>query len=357
MSLSDRLFRARPSGGKQASQSPAFGYAVVGLGHIAEYFLDAMRNSSSCAVTALVSGNADKARKTASKYNVPHTLTYDSFDSICDTPGVDAVYLALPVSMHLGFTRRAAAAGKHVLCEKPMAPTAEDAREMIAVCAAAEVHLSIAYRCPYTLIHQRARDLIRSGALGTSLRLESGFGFELKPGWRANPALAGGGSLYDVGIYPLNAARYLLEEEPSGVSSARATCDANGLEQAIEWTCVFPSGATAVCRSSYREHIPDTLRVIGSRGQLLLAPAFSHREQLRLRGEYKDASTGRTVLIDERTPRHAISQFQMEAESLAAVVRDGQKPITPGEDGLNDMIAIAQIYCEAGVPAITSAQE
>ena len=325
-----------------------FGYAVVGLGHIAQFFMEALQDPRTCAVTALVSGNAVKARSLARNFNVPLAATYEQFDRLCDQPTVDAVYLALPVSMHLEYTRRAAAAGKHVLCEKPMASTAAEALAMIDACRSAGVELSIAYRCPYTLVHSRARYLVRTGALGNDLHIESGFGFELKPGWRTNPKFAGGGSLYDVGIYPLNAARYLLGEEPCAVHEARAVTDSNGLEQAISWVSVFPSGATAACRSSYIEHIPDTLRITGSRGTLLLAPAFGHRERLRLKGEYTDAS-GRTMTVDEPAPSLGPAQFQMEAEHLAAMVRDQATPITPGEDGLADMIAMEAIYAAAGV--------
>ena len=139
----------------QAAKVRRFGYAVVGLGHIAEYFLEALGDSPTCAVTALISGDAAKARATAKKYGVSLTLNYAEFNRLRESPEVDAVYLALPVSMHREFTERAAAAGKHVLCEKPMASTAAEARVMVEACRAANVQLSIAYRCPHALIHQR----------------------------------------------------------------------------------------------------------------------------------------------------------------------------------------------------------
>lgn len=325
-----------------------FGFAVVGLGHIADYFLEALRGSPSCTVAAVVSGSAGKAEKIAHRYRITRALTYRDFHSLSAHPEVDAVYLALPVSMHLEYTRRAAAAGKHVLCEKPMASTSDEAREMIAVCRAAGVYLSIAYRCPYSLVHQQARQLVRKGLLGSDLRIESGFGFRLDSGWRSDPAFAGGGSLFDVGIYPLNAARYLLDEDPSGVAESSAVYDSNGLEQAIAWTSLFPSGARAVCQSSYLEHIPDTLRITGSTGTLLLAPAFSHRDSLQLRGEYTDPSTGRRVRVHEKTPRGTPSQFRLEAEALAAVTRRGATAVTSGENGLNDMVAMEAIYAAAG---------
>ncbi len=332
----------------EAGKRP-FGYAVVGLGHIATYFLDALRDSPTCSVAAVVSGSGEKARASAKKYGAEQALTYADFDKLRDNPAVEAVYLALPVSMHLEFTERAAAAGKHVLCEKPMASTAADARAMIAACNRAGVRLSIAYRCPYTFVHQRARAILQSGALGSNLQITSSFGFELKEGWRKDPAFAGGGSLYDLGVYPLNAARFLLGEEPSGVRNASAVCDSHGLEQSIQWTSVFPSGAVAECRSSYLERMDDTLRITGDRGWLLLAPAFGHRERLQLRGEYTDAATGRQVKLHERTPAGAASHFRLEAEGLATVVREDTTPVTPGEDGLADMVAMESIYAAAGV--------
>ncbi|MGI4854914.1 MAG: Gfo/Idh/MocA family protein [Janthinobacterium lividum] len=348
MALFD-VFRRTTSDADATTQPRRFGFAVVGLGHIADYFLEALRDSPTCTVAAVVSGSAEKAAAAAKRYRVPHALTYPDFESLSNLPAVDAVYLALPVSMHLAYTQRAAAAGKHILCEKPMASTAEEARAMIAACQAAGVRLSIAYRCPYTFAHQRAREILRSGVLGSDLRIESGFGFKLDPGWRTDGALAGGGSLFDVGIYPLNAARYLLGEEPTGVTDASAVCDGKGLEQSVQWTSSFPSGATARCRSSYVEHIPDTLRITGSTGTLLLDPAFGHREGLRLQGEYTDPATGRPVAVNEPTPKGAASHFRLEAEALASAVRGGVDTPTPGEDGLADMLAMEAIYAAAGV--------
>ena len=188
--------------------------------------------------------------------------------------------------------------------------------------------------------------------LGDNLQITSGFGFQLEKGWRKDPALAGGGSLFDLGIYPLNAARFLLGEEPCGVRDASAVCEGNGFEQAIQWTSVFPSGAVAVCRSSYQEHIDDTLRIAGDRGWLSLDPAFGHRKPLLLQGEYADAATGRRTRVREATPAGAPSHFRLEAEALAAVLRDGAAAVTPGENGLADMVAMEAIYAAAGVPPL-----
>lgn len=339
-----RLFRRN-----EPAPADVFGFAVVGLGRIAEHFLKAVADSPTVRATALVSGDAVKAQKLAKQYQVAHTSTYADFDSLRDNADVHAVYLALPVSMHREFTARAAAAGKHVLVEKPMANTAADCRAMIADCRAAGVLLSVAYRCPYDPSHQKLRDLLRSGALGTVRRIDSQFGFPLDPAdWRFQPGLAGGGSLYDVGIYPLNAARFMLGEEPVE-ETATATTDGNGLETSIEWTSRFPRGTEVHCRSSYLEKLDDTFTVTGTSGTLSLKPAFSHREHIGLRGHYTDPATGRQIEVNETTPREMPSHFRLEAEHLAACVRSGSALLTPGEDGLHDLEAMEQIYTAAGV--------
>ena len=343
----DRLLSRRdPAHGND--QDHRFGFAIVGLGSIAEYMLDAMADSPSVRASALVSGDASKAAKLAKKYGVPRTLSYDKFDELRDNPDVQAVYLALPVHMHLEYTLRAAAAGKHVLCEKPMSMNSTEAHAMVNACREAGVLLSIAYRCPYDPLHQRAREIVRSGGLGRITRIDSGFGFPLKQNWRQDPALAGGGSLYDVGIYCLNAARYMLGEEPVS-ATAEAVIAPNGLEQEIVWTSRFPSGAEAHCRSSYLQDVADTITIAGDKGSLRLDPAFSHRSRFRMRGSYTDAG-GAKLEIDDQTSRETPSHFRLEAEHLAHCAMTGDTLITPGEDGLADMLAMEAIYRAAGVP-------
>ena len=151
-----------------------------------------------------------------------------------------------------------------------------------------------------------------------------------------------------MGIYPLNAARFLLGEDPLHVEAAKAVCDSNGLERSIRWTSVFPSGARALCASSYEHKIADTLRITGERGSLLLAPSFSHRERYELHGELRDPA-GKKIEIAERTPSKTPSEFRLEAEALAAAVLTSTPLLTPGEDGLADMVAMEAIYAAAGV--------
>jgi len=355
-------FRSQPPN----STDNRFGFAVVGLGHIATQFMEGLRDSPVCRVSAVVSGNMEKAQRIARKNRAKHAFIYADFDHLATKNDVDAVYLALPVSMHREFTLRAAAAGKHVLCEKPMASTAYEAQEMVEACRAAGVRLSIAYRCPHTPIYQNLRQLIENGRFGekSSLRFKGQFGFHLKPGWRDRPNLAGGGSLFDIGIYPLNTARFLLGEDPIAVENAQATLDEHGMEREIRWTSVFPSGARADCISSYQKDLPDTLSLSGEAGSVMVDPAFGYKKPLYFQGEISPvqvdsggdlhakngvfASIPHEIGAEKRTPiaerETPFSHFRLEAEELANAVREGRDTITPGEDGLADMVAIEAIY-------------
>ena len=336
--------------GRAAVNADAFGYAVVGLGRIAEHFLRGIQDSPFVRATALVSGDAGKAGKLAKQYDVPFTCGYTDFDALRERADVHGVYLALPVSMHREFTERAARAGKHVFVEKPMASNADECRVMVEACREAGVLLSVAYRCPFDPMHQRLRALIAEGALGRVESIASTFGFKLAADdWRCNNELAGGGSAYDVGVYPLNAARFLMGTEPE-ITSAAATVNSSGMESSIAWTMRFPEGAEARCESSYLKELPNVLTVRGSAGELTLDPAFTHRVRLPLRGWVTDPASGKRVEVNEISPSSTPSHFRLEAEHLAECARMGEPVITSGEDGLRDMELIAQMYAMAGVP-------
>ena len=202
---------AQPAAGKK------IGYCVVGLGRISvDHFMPGTRMGSLGAVTALVSGDRQKARKLAAVHGVPEgsIYSYQDYDRIRDNAKVDAVYIGLPNSMHAEYTVRAAQAGKHVLCEKPMANTVAECEAMVAACKKANKLLMIAYRCQLEATTLHTQRIVRSGALGKIEAIESANGFNIAPGeWRLNRKLAGGGPLMDVGIYSLNACRFLTGEE------------------------------------------------------------------------------------------------------------------------------------------------
>jgi len=333
---------AQPSGRK-------IGYAIIGLGTIADHFMRGLLSTTNSQVTALVSGHRDKANRIAAKYGVPQSsiYSYESFDEIAHNPAVDAVYVALPNSMHAEYTIRAAKAGKHVLCEKPMSINVPEAETMIAACKAARVKLMIAYRCHYEPTNLRAIQLIRQGALGQIQAIESTFGFNCPPGqWRLNKKLAGGGPLFDVGIYSLNAARYLTGEEPEHISAYASVIDHDGrfneVEENVSWTMRFPSGIVAACNTTYGADMSGYFRVHGPKGWLEVDNAFVY-EGLRLRAEFG------TTKLDEVNPARDPSHFQAEAEHFSHCVENNLEPTSPGEEGLRDMKYITQIYRSAGI--------
>jgi predicted dehydrogenase len=324
-------------------------YAVIGLGRIAGHFMPGTRGTTNSSVTGLVSGHRDKALKIAAEYSVPESsiYSYENFDQIAHNPSIDAVYVALPNSMHAEYTIRAAKAGKHVLCEKPMCTSVADAEAMIAACKAANVKLMIAYRCHYEPTNLRAVQLIRQGKLGKVQAIESAFGFNIAPGeWRLSKTLAGGGPLYDVGIYSLNACRYLTGEEPEHISAYASTIDHDGrfneVEENVSWTMRFPSGIVASCATTYGANMAGYFKVYGSKGWLQVDDAFVY-EGLHLRGQVGNE------MLDEPNPARDPSHFQAEAEHFSHCVQNNLDPQSPGEEGLRDMKYITEIYHSAGV--------
>ena len=340
------LPEARAQGGGGAR----VGYAIIGLGEIANHFIAGIRQSQHCKVTGLVSGHRDKAEQMAAQIGVSKDAiySYEDMDRMRDNKAIDAVYVALPNSMHAEYTVRSAKAGKHVLCEKPMATSPGECEQMIAACKAADVKLMIAYRCQYAPLHMEAIEMLRSGAIGEVQSIESAFGFNAKPGvWRLDKRLAGGGSLFDVGIYCLNATRYLTGEEPSEFQAFVSTRDHDGrfetMEENVSWVEKFPSGVLASCSTTYGANMPGFFQVNGTKGWLGMEPAFSY-EGLRLR-----ASLPGNQKIDKTNPEKDPKQFEREADHFAECIRENKTPRTPGEEGLRDIRHIVSIYKAAGV--------
>jgi predicted dehydrogenase len=325
------------------------GYAVVGIGRISSnQFMPGLKSATQCHLAGLVSGHREKAEKVAAKYGVPaeNIYSYENFDSIRDNKKIVAVYIALPNGMHAEYTIRAAKAGKHVLCEKPMATSVEDCRAMIKACSDAGVKLMIAYRCQYEPSNLRAIQLIRDGKLGKVQTIESTYGFNISPGeWRLNRKLAGGGPLMDVGIYSLNACRQLTGEEPSDLAAFSSVIDHDGrfseVEENLSWTMKFPSGVVASCVTTYGARMNGYYAVQGSLGDLELDTAFNYE------GQHLKAMIGKTVL-DEPNPLRDPSQFTRQADYFADCIRQGNIPKSSGEEGLRDMELIAQLYHSAG---------
>lgn len=331
------------------------GIAPVGLGGISDTFMRACAKSSAINITGLVTGHPqEKGPKYSALYGVPSRsiYTYDTFDRIRDNPEIEAVYIGLPNSMHCEFTVRAAEAGKHVLCEKPMAISSAECQKMIDACRKANVKLMIAYRLQYDPTIAEAREILRSGNVGRLVSVGAGYFNEEHAGrWRLTRALGGGGSLLDLGIYPLNTIRYLLGEEPMAFTAEISTVDHSGkfaeVEQSIQWTMKFPSGIMAGCGCSYGARGVNYLHVNAENGHLEMQPAYSF-DGLRVNAMTGFSTVAQNEEIDS-TGKHPF-QFTLEAEHFAACVRNNTQPQTPGEEGLKDLLAIEAIYRAAGTP-------
>jgi len=351
--------QATPGGGRK------FGWCIVGLGRISMgHFMPGVADSRTGKLTALVSGHREKAEKQAAMYNVPSPsiYSYDNYDEIAQDKDIDGVYIALPNSMHAEYTIRAAKAGKHVLCEKPMATSVDDCRKMIEECAKHRVKLMIAYRCQYQPQHLKAMELIRTGAIGQVQTIESAFGFPIQPTfvldgvrspeWRLSKKMAGGGPLMDVGIYSLNACRYLTGEEPGEIKANASTIDQDGRFTEVEendgWTMKFPSGILASCTTTYGG---DTggggfFKVHGAKGWIAMEPAFPY-QGMHLYGRLGDGT-----MLDMPDPQHDPAQFTTQADYFADCVWNNREPKTDGQEGLRDMGYISQIYVNAGMKGL-----
>jgi predicted dehydrogenase len=335
------------------------GYCVIGLGRIADHFMRGVRDSSTSQITGLVSGHRDKALRIAAEYGVPESsiYSYEQMDAFRNNKAIDAVYVALPNSMHAEYTIRSAKAGKHVLCEKPMTTKVADAEAMIAACKTANVKLMVAYRLQYEPTTLRAIHLVRSGALGKIESIAGANGFNIQKGeWRYTKALGGGGPMLDVGIYVLNATRYLTGEEPVGFTAQISTIDHDGrfdeVEENTSWTMKFPSGALASCATTYGASMPGFYRVYGTKGWLEVG-GFGY-SGLHLRASFQDdnpdaPADAPPIVLDEVNPEPDPKQFVREADHFTECILTGRPPKTPGEEGLRDMRYMQQIYRAAGV--------
>jgi predicted dehydrogenase len=330
------------------------GYCIIGLGRIADHHMRGITQGSTSTITGLVSGHRDKAEKIAAQYGVPKSAiySYEEMDRIRDNKAIDAVIVCLPNSMHAEYTIRSAKAGKHVLCEKPMSVSVKEAEEMIGACKAANVKLMIAYRLHYEPLTLKSIKLVRDGAIGTVEGFQSANGFNIARGeWRSTHALAGGGPLMDVGIYSLNAARYITGEEPDQFTAVATTPDKDGrfdgVEENLAWTMRFPSGALATCATSYGAGMQGYYKVFGSKGSLEVG-TFNY-EGLRLRASYRSAPGAPMTTVDETNPERDPMHFVRQADHFSRCIVENKTPDTPGEEGLRDMQHIQGIYRAAGI--------
>jgi predicted dehydrogenase len=329
----------------QSSSQKKIRYAVVGLGHIAQVaVLPSFAHAENSELAALVSDDPEKLEKLGRKYKVKGRFTYTQYDECLRSGLVDAVYIALPNHLHREYAERAAANGVHVLCEKPMAVTEEDCLSMIRVAEENDVKLMVAYRLHFEEANLKAIDLVQSGRLGEPRLFDSVFTMTVKAGdIRLNPRELGGGTLYDIGIYCINAVRSIFGAEPMEVVAFSANCGDDRFLQCEETTSAmlrFPGRerlASFTC--SFGAADVSSYRVVGSRGELIMDPAYEYAGELKQR-----------VTIDGRTRERTFpkrDQFAPELVSFSECILSGAAPEPSGWEGLADVRIIRALYRSA----------
>jgi glucose-fructose oxidoreductase len=322
-----------------ASRSKQIRYAVVGLGYIAQIavlpaFRHARQNSR---LAALVSGDPKKRLELSRQYKVPATFSYEQYDECLRQ--VDAVYLALPNSMHAEYAIRAANAGVHVLCEKPLAVTVDECERMIAACREANVKLMTAYRLHFEHVNLKALDLVRRGQIGEPKIFTSLFSMKVRPGDIRTQRETGGGTLYDLGVYCINAARNLFQAEPKEVIACSVNAAPEKLPEIDESTAAtlrFDGERVASFVTSFNAADIAAYTVVGTRGVLRVDPAYEYAEGLSYELQIDGKTTKRKTAKGD--------QFAPELLYFSDCVLRNRQPEPSGEEGMQDVRIVTALY-------------
>lgn len=330
------LWRHRPF----SEREKTLGVALVGLGSLSTYQIaPALRKTTNCRLAGIVTGTPAKAVRWKSQFGIPERSIYDynTMERMADNPDIDIVYVVTPNALHAEHTIKAARAGKHVLCEKPMEVSVEKCEAMIAACRKAGRQLAIGYRCQFEPHHLELARLAKERVLGRVKMIEAGFGFPIgdPAQWRLNRALAGGGPLMDVGIYALQSARKITGEEPVAISAMAVTTDPvkfKDVEESMTFQLTFPSGVIADCRTSYRVPGLNRVTVYAEHGSFGMEPAYGYSGN---RGWRSDTVPLR---FDE------IDVFAAELDDFARRIMTGTPTKVPGEEGRRDVRILMAAY-------------
>lgn len=325
----------------QPYQGPQLRVAIMGLGSYGTRVAEAMQSCKQAKLTGVISGTPTKIKDWQKKYGIPekNCYNYENFDQIKNNPDIDAVYVITPNGLHHDQVIRVAKAGKHVICEKPMATTAQEGQAMVDACRKANVKLLVGYRMhfePKTLEIIRMR---KANEFGKILFFQGLSGFRIgdPSQWRLNKKLSGGGSMMDIGIYSINGARYMVGEEPVWVTAQETKTDPQkfkpGVDETIQFELGFPSGAVASCLSTYSMNNLDRFFLNGEKGFAELQPSTGY-----------GPIQGRTH-AGELTQPHTTHQT-VQMDEMAGIILQGKQPIVPvdGEEGLKDLKIIDAIY-------------
>lgn len=323
------------------NNEPMLRVALMGLGSYAGRVAEAMQSCRHARITGLISGTPSKLKEWQRKYSIPESncYNYENFDAVKNNKEIDAVYVLTPNALHHGQVIRIARAGKHAICEKPMAVNAREAREMVDVCNQSGVKLLIGYRMHFEANTLEIVRMRNDGELGKVLFFQGLSGFKIgdPKQWRLNKELSGGGSLMDIGIYSVNGARYMTGEEPAWVTAQETKTDPvkfkDGIDETIQFQFGFPSGALASCLSTYSMNYLDRFFLNGEKGFAELQPATGYGPIQGL------THKGR---LEFRHVTHQTTQM----DEMAQLILAGKKPVIPvdGAEGLKDMIIVDAIY-------------
>jgi predicted dehydrogenase len=316
-------------------------YAVVGAGNIAQVavlpaFAHAEKNSR---LVGLISGDADKRAALRERYGLEVDGDYGSFETVLEQGDIDAVYIATPNSKHKELALRAAASGVHVLCEKPLAPTATDCREIIDACEANEVRLMVGYRLHFEPANLEAAEIARSGKLGEVRLFSSFFTHVVRPDdVRRDPTLAGG-ACYDLGVYCINAARTIFDAEP--ISVVAHVVERNGTDDMTSAILHFPGDRVAQFCVANSISSVSSYRIGGTDGNLRVEPAYDYVDELV-----------HHLTIDEKTETRRFprgDQFAPEIKYFSDCILNGRDPEPSGEEGFLDVRVIEAVLESARI--------
>lgn len=314
--------------------------ALCGLGRYASILAEGFAYSAYCKLAGIITGTPAKAEKWKKQYNIPENniYNYQDFDDIADNKDIDLIYIVLPNSMHKEYTIRAAKAGKHVICEKPMALNAADCEEMIAACKTAGVQLAIGYRLHYEPYNLELKRLGQEKVFGQVRLIEASLGYRTTDPdeWRLKKAMAGGGPLMNVGIYCVQSSRYVSGEEPVSVTAQFGPVTNSKLfaevEASVMWQLDFPGGTVSNCTSTYNCSV-DRFFASADNGQFELSPGISYGP---FKGKTSDGELKFPDINQQAAQIDGIGKFILEHKPLPSHIS--------GEEGLKDMIIIDAIY-------------
>ena len=325
---------------RAADADRKLGVALVGLGGLStNQIAPALQKTKFCRLAGIVTGTPAKAAKWKAQYNLPDKsiYNYDTMEQMADNPDIDVVYVVTPNALHAEHTIKAAKAGKHVLCEKPMEVSSDKCQQIIDACKQAGRQLAIGYRLHFEPNNLECIRLARAKVFGGLKFISADFGFRIgDPNqWRLKQALAGGGPLMDVGIYALQATRYITGEEPVSVTAVQTVTDPvkfKEVEETIAWQLKFPSGIVTSSTSTYNFNGLARYRAFAENGWFGLEPAYGYNG---IQGRRSDG---------EAINRESGDQFAAQMDDFAQCILNNQPTRVPGEEGLRDVKIMMAIY-------------